>query len=151
MKIRLIDANRERLIQLREDLKDLSFVEIEEVEKAVYMHPPSGLDMIFMTLPAAERWKPNFRSREAQILKTSLEDQKQGFPPLIVTGVNLTNADPKDSVSQVRIVLETAIAAAKKHDKGVRAIGYLGFWVMDLTRQVTTKQLSELLHQILTL
>jgi hypothetical protein len=82
-------------------------------------------------------------------LKTTPEDQKQGFPPLIVTGVNLTNADPKDPASQVRIVLETAIAAAKKHDKDVRTIGYLGFWVMDLARGVTTKQLSELLHQVL--
>jgi hypothetical protein len=32
MKIRLIDANRERLNQLREDVKDLSIVEVEEVD-----------------------------------------------------------------------------------------------------------------------
>lgn len=68
---------------------------------------------------------------------------------MIVTGVNLTDADPKDSVSQVRIMLESVIAAAKKHDKEESAIAYLGFWVMDLTRGVTTTQLSELLHQVL--
>jgi hypothetical protein len=134
---------------LQEELRDLPIVEVIEVEKAVYMHPPRGLDMIFMTLPAAERWRPDFRSREAQILKTSLEDQKKGFPPLIVTGINLTDAASIDSVSQVRIVLETVIAAVIGYDKDCKAIDCLGFWVMDLTRGVTMKQLSVLLHRIL--
>jgi hypothetical protein len=150
MKIRLIDANRERLAELREALKDLPAIELVEVREAIYLRPPPGLDMIFMTLPAAEGWGPNFRLREAQILTTSRQDQERGFPPFIITGVNLTAADPKDPVSQVRIVLESTLVAARIYnDQNGGRIKDLGFWVMDLTRGVTTTQLSELLHQIL--
>src|ERR1700723_536774 len=116
MKISLIDANEERLEELKRALVDLPNVEMVAVPQAVYTRPPRGLSMIFMTLPAAERWKPHFKSREAQILTTSGEDQENGFPPLIVTGVNLRSDDPTDPVSQVRIVLESALLAAKGHN-----------------------------------
>lgn len=150
MKISLIDAATERLSELRQALKDLPAIQFIEVQKAFYMCPPRGLDMIFMTLPAAERWGPDFKSREAQILTTSSEDQDKGFPPFIVTGVNLTAEDPKDPLSQVKIVLEAALAAVKIHnDKNTRKINDLGFWAMDLTRGVTTNQLSALLHRTL--
>jgi len=55
--------------------------------------------MIFLTFPAAEKWNPNFRSREAQVLSTSADEQKKGFRPLIVTGANLQPEDPKDPLS----------------------------------------------------
>jgi hypothetical protein len=108
--------------------------------------------MIFMTLPAAERWKPHFRSREAQIIATSLEDKQKGFPPLIVTGVNLTPEDPKAPVSQVRIVLKSVLSAVRGYnDRNSGVVEVLGFWLMDLTRGITTNQLSDFLHEQLLL
>ena len=152
MQILLIDENKERLSELRQALQDLANVKIIEVERAVYTRPPRGLSMIFMTLPAAERWKPDFKSREAQILATSEEDQMKGFPPLIITGVNLRPEDPQDSVSQVRIVLESALRAAQQYGElNPGALENIGFWTIDLTRGVTTKQLSKLLHEVLPL
>ena len=113
-------------------MRDLPVIEIVQVMQALYMNPPRGLDAIFMTLPAAERWSPDFRSRHPQI---------------IVTGVNLGPEDPKDPVSQVRIVLESVLKAVKSYnDQGSSGIKNLGFWTMDLTRGITTEQLSELLH-----
>ena len=35
-----------------------------------------------------------------QILTTSDKDHAEGFPPFIVTGVNLQPEDPKDALSQ---------------------------------------------------
>ena len=152
MKILLIDENEERLAHLRQALKDLPDIEMVRVREAVYLRPPPGLDMLFMTLPAAERWKPDFRLRKAQVLKTSRQDQEGGFPPVIITGVNLTPEDPQDPASQVRIVLKSALLAAKIYNENNGAqVGNLGFWVMDLTRGITTQQLSRLLHEVLSI
>jgi hypothetical protein len=152
MRIRLIDSNKERLAELGRAVADLPAIELQWVQQAVYIRPPSGLDMIFMTLPTAERWNPDFKSREAQIIATSIDDQQKGLPPLIVTGVNLTVQDPKDPVSQVRIVLESVLSAVRRYkDRNSGVVEVLGFWVMDLTRGVTTDQLSDLLHKELSL
>ena len=115
------------------------------------MLPPPGLDAVFMTLPAAERWRPDFKSRKAQVLTTSRDDQENGFPPFVVTGVNLTAEDPKDPVSQARIVLEAALDEVTDYNnRNDGRIASLGFWVTTFTRDgVTTSQLSELLHEIL--
>ena len=147
MKIWLIDSNIERLAELEQLLHDCPFYRCVQVPQAIYNKPPAGLDMIFLTLPAAEKWNPNFRSREAQILSTSADEQKKGFPPVIVTGVNLQPNDPKDPLSQVRIVLETAIGAARAYnlENGYR-IQNFGFWLMDLTRGVKVGELAQLLH-----
>ena len=148
MRIRLIDSNQDRLTELSRALTDLPSIEFQCVRHAVYTRPPGGLDMIFMTLPAAERWNPDFRSREAQIIATSVEDRQKGFPALIVTGVNLTPEDPKDPVSQVRIVLKSVLSAVRGYnDRNSGVVEVLGFWLMDLTRGVTTNQLSDLLHE----
>jgi hypothetical protein len=148
MRIRLIDSNKERLAELGRAVADLPAIELQRVQQAVYVRPPSGIDMIFMTLPAAERWNPDFKSRQAQIIATSADDQQKGFPPLIVTGVNLTAEDPKDPVSQARIVLESVLGAVQRYnDRNSGVVKVVGFWLMDLTRGVTTDQLSDLLHR----
>ncbi|HVA01807.1 MAG TPA: hypothetical protein VMV34_09140 [Terriglobia bacterium] len=151
MKVQLIDANKERLNDLKHALSDLPQIGFIEVEKAAYIYPPRGLDMIFLTLVfAAEEWNADIKSRTAQILTTPPEKQEKGFPPLIVTGVNLTPEDPKDPLSQVRIVLESVFDAVRGFDRTAPGkVKYLGFWVMDLTRGVTVTQLSELLHRLL--
>lgn len=56
MKILLIDESNLRLNHLREALQELPAIGFMEVPVAVYMMPPSGLDAVFMTLPAAEKW-----------------------------------------------------------------------------------------------
>ncbi len=148
MKILLIDESNLRLNHLREALQELPAIGFMEVPVAVYMMPPSGLDAVFMTLPAAEKWGPDFRSRKAQILRTSQGDQENGFPPLVVTGVNLTPNDPRDPFSQVRILLESALAEVREYNKRVDGrIENLGFWVVDLTRGITTDQLIELMRE----
>lgn len=89
LKIFLIDDNQERLNALDQHLRDCPGVGTRRVERAIYMRPPSGLDAIFLILPAAERWRHDPLSREMQILITSQKDREEGFPPYIVTGVNL--------------------------------------------------------------
>jgi hypothetical protein len=114
------------------------------------MNPPPGLDAILLTLPAAERWNPDFRARRAQVLSTSEEDRKEGFPPFIVTGVNLVPGEPEDLPSQLRILLERGFQAVEEiNNTSERQIGRLGIWAMDLTRCATTSQVSEILHFLL--
>lgn len=146
VRVLLIDDNRERLDQLEGLLRDKPTVGTVWVEKAIYMRPPAGLDAVFLTLPAAERWAPDFRSRKMQILKTSKKDQAEGFPPFVVTGVNLRPDDPKDAASQVRIILTESVFAIREFnaEAGVR-IKNFGFFLTTL-RGTTVEELSQLLH-----
>jgi hypothetical protein len=148
MKICLIDADTDRLAELAVQLRHLGdCVEQIQVPVAIYTRPPTGLDAIFMTLPAAERWKPDFKSRRMQILRTATEDQAKGFPRFVVTGVDLRPEDPQDPVSQVGIVLKEAITAANEFSKSsAGTIETLGFWVMDLTRGVSVQQVAHLIQ-----
>lgn len=157
MKILLIDDNEERLNELAHLLRDVPDVGLMKVEKAIYMKPPAGLDAVFLTLPAAERWNPNFRSRDMQILRVPKEDQQVGFPRMVITGVNLRPEDPQTPLAQVRIVLEEAVAAARAYNQqNPDQIKTLGFWVSTLTgcwfmgarREIKVDQLSDLLHRL---
>jgi hypothetical protein len=149
MKVLLIDSNLDRAAEMRQALKNLSVVEMLSVDQAKYSLPPSGLDAVFLTLPAAERWNPNFKSREMQILRTSEQDRAIGFPPIIITGVNLTQDDPTDPLSQVRLILELTWQKVQDHNaRNNEQVQRLGFWMMDLTREIALSQLVQLLFQI---
>lgn len=146
MKILLIDEDNERLRELKQAFGNEPQVGLLQVENAIYTEPPPGLDAVFITLPAAEQWSPDFKSRRAQVLSTSKVDRSRGFPPYVVTGVNLLSDDPQDAISQTRIVLEEALAAVREHNSGAETkIRSLGFWVMTLTNGVTTEELTKLL------
>lgn len=150
MKILLIEDKEERYLVLKEYLKDLPGIGILHVARALYIEPPTGLDAIFMTLPAAEKWGPDFKSREAQIVETMDSDRERGFPWWVVTGVNLSPEDPKDPVSQMRIMIRSALTQVAEYNlRNNGKIQRLGFWVMDLTRSVTMGQLSDVLHELL--
>ncbi len=149
MKILLIEEDNQRLRELQLELANQPLISFLRVQTAIYTEPPPGLDAVFMTLPAAERWNPDFKSRRAQILSTSRTDRDRGFPAFVVTGVNLLPSDPQDAVSQTRIVLEEALAAVREYNRKTETkIRSLGFWVMTLTNGITTAELSELLHEI---
>jgi hypothetical protein len=136
-------------MRLRDALSDLPALGFVEVPISLYSEPPQGLDAVFLTLPAAERWKHNPLSRRAQILTVPQKDRNAGFPPFIITGVNLAPTDPTDPLSQVRIILEEAIAAIREHNqRNELRIDTLGFWIMTLTSGVTEEELVHLLHTI---
>jgi hypothetical protein len=148
VKIFLIDDNRQRLQELETLLHDRPAVATLWVEKAIYMRPPAGLDAVFLSLPAAEKWGPDFRSRQMQILTTREKDRLEGFPPFIITGVNLGPDDPKDPASQVRIVLTESASAVKEFNTKIRdGIKNVGFFVSTL-RGATIAQLNEILHEL---
>ena len=149
MKILLIDEDNQRLRELEMALVSQRLISTLRVQNAVYTEPPAGIDAIFMTLPAAERWSPDFKSRKAQVLSTSRADRDCGFPPFVITGVNLLPDDPQDAISQTRIILEEALAAVREHNRKTETkIRSLGFWVMILTNDVTTTELSKLLKEV---
>lgn len=151
MKVWLISEDDQDLKDFRSLLRDVPAVGFMTVEDAFYMNPPQGLDAIFLTLPAAERWSPDFKSTQAQILKTSEQDQTRGWPPFIVTGVNLTPQDPRDPPSQLRLLLYRVLPAVRDfNNKHQHTIRNLGFWAMDLTRCASTTQAAEFLRELLT-
>ena len=51
------------------------------------------------------------------MLSTSRADRDCGFPPFVITGVNLLPDDPQDAISQTRIILEEALAAVREHNR----------------------------------
>jgi hypothetical protein len=58
--------------------------------------------------------------------------------------------DPQDLFSQVRIVLETALAEVRDYNnRNNRRIKNLGFWVMTLADGIPLDQVIELLRELL--
>ena len=79
MRILLIEADPARSAELKDAMRDLPAIEVVDVEKAMYTLPPPGLDMVFMSFPAAERWGPDFKSRSTSLTNGVSTNQLVGL------------------------------------------------------------------------
>jgi len=101
-------------------------------------------------LPAAERWGSRPIQGRAQILETFPEDQRDGMPPYVVTGVVLRDEDPRGALAETEILIRSAIEAVRGFNKQCeKQIKRLGFWGVDLLKGVTPDQLMQLLSRAL--
>jgi len=150
LEITLLDADQARLEKLVMAFKGSDVVRVQKVSRVHYTHPPSGLDAVFLVVPAAERWgaKP---VPGAQIFKTSADDQRDGIPPYVVAGGVLRPGDPRDPVQDAKIVIGTALNAIREFNQANKGkeIHNVGFWVVNLLGGVTPEQLSTIFAEVL--
>jgi hypothetical protein len=143
LEITLLDADRETFEELATIFNGSDVIKVQKVDRVLYTHPPSGLDAVFLVVPAAERWgaKP---VPGAQVLKTSVDDQRDGMTPYVVAGGVLRAGDPRDPVQDARMVVGTVLNAIREFNQANRdkEIRKLGFWVVNLLGGVTPQQLS---------
>lgn len=151
LEIVILDANQETLDEIATRCKALGAVKVQKVDRVLYTRPPKGMDALFLVLPAAEKWGAKPLPGKAQVLKTSPEDQRDGMPPYVVTGVVLRPSDPRGPVSETKMLIRTALDAVRGFNlsSGGNEIRRLGFWAVNLLNDVTPEQLSAILAEVL--
>ncbi len=150
LEITLLDADRETFDELATTFKGSDVIKVQKVDRVLYTRPPSGLDAVFLVVPAAERWgaKP---VPGAQIFKTSVDDQRDGMPPYVVAGGVLRAGDPRDPVQDAKMVIGAVLNAIREFNQANRdkVIHKLGFWAVNLLNGVTPQQLATVFAELL--
>jgi hypothetical protein len=93
--------------------------------------PPSNIDAIWLTLPAAEQFAP-FKSLlevgKAEVLRTTPEDQTKGFPRFVVTGVVMGPQHTRGPLAETKLVLSAALQAVAEfnhqHPGSIRRLAF---------------------------
>jgi hypothetical protein len=151
LEIVLLEPDQETVDRLAIACTALGVIKVQKVDRVHYTHPPSGLDAIFLVLPAAERWGARLIPGKAQLLETSSEDRRGGMPDYVVTGVALRTDDPRGPVPETRILIGTALEAVRQFNPAHKGgeIRRLGFWAVNLLKGVTPEQLATILAEVL--
>jgi hypothetical protein len=151
LEIVILDADQRTLDKLTTGCKALDSVTVQKVDRVLYTHPPLGIDALFLVLPAAEKWGAKPLPGRAQVLVTSAEDQRDGMPPYVVTGVVLRPGDPRGPLPETKMLMRTALDAVREFNlaSGKEKIGRLAFWAVNLLNGVTPEQLSAILTDVL--
>lgn len=151
LEIVLLDPDQKTLDKLAKACEALREITVQKVDRVDYTHPPSGLDAIFLVVPAAERWGARLIPGKAQLLPTSSEDQLDGMPPYVVTGVALRPDDPRGPLPETSMLISTALDAVRQFNlsHNSREIRRLGFWAVNLLSGVAPGQLSGIFERVL--
>ena len=124
-------------------------VRVARVDKVRYlMGYPPDLDAVFLVLPAAEKWGSRAIIGKAQVLSTRPDDQKDGMPRYVVTGVAMGPTDPRGPVPEttmlLRIVFEAIDGFNRENNGPIRKVG---FWGVNLLNGVTPAELRDILKR----
>jgi hypothetical protein len=109
------EINRQRLEQIRKGLSGEGLV-VLGFKQELWSVP--GLDAIFLTLPRSEAWgsKP-LRPHLCEVLRTPDAERRNGWPAFAVTGVVLTEEDPKTPEFVLPLVVKSAVKAARSFNE----------------------------------
>lgn len=147
--LKVFESEPDQILALKVAFNAVPSVAIEEVAKMLYSQPPPpGLDVLYLPLAAAERWGSKPLIHESQILPTSSDDQRKGFPPFIVTGACLGPSDTRGPIPEMKLLLGVVFNAIRvfndKHDSKLKNIG---FWSFDLLKGLTPAQLRDVIKE----
>jgi len=70
-----------------------------------------GFDALYWTLPAAERWNVRPIEDVIQVIRTSAEDQSEGWPERLLVGLALSRANASDKERALRTWAQALLAA----------------------------------------
>jgi hypothetical protein len=148
LKLKIFDSSPSTLAALNDAFADCAGVEIVRTDKVLYLHPPLGLDVLFLPLAAAERWGSKPLIHESQILPTRDDDQQNGLPRYIVTGTCLAPEDARGPIPETELLVQSALNAIrifnKSQDGDLRVVG---FWAVNLLNGVKPAELREILRR----
>jgi hypothetical protein len=146
----IFDPDPVHIAELKMVFKDLPSITIERVERMLYLEPPRrGIDILYLPLAAAARFGSRPLVHKSLILPTFAEDVQTGLPPFIVTGTCLAANDPRDPVTQMRILLTAVFEAIRSFNEMNGAkLQTIGFWGYDLLRGITSSQLREIVVEV---
>jgi hypothetical protein len=143
----LVETDHARANSLREVFSGNRKIDIREAEAVRWLQPPSGLDVIYLPLAAAERWGSVPKIHESQVLATREDDQLRGMPPFVVTGVCMAPDDPRGPIPETGLLIRSVFEAIRKFNSSGRgSLTKIGFWAENLTKGVSAQELRKLLY-----
>src|SRR5262249_8650498 len=113
----VVGADQGPLDELVRKCKAFPNITVQKVDRVLYTHPPTGMDALFLVLPAAEKWGAKPLPGKAQVLKTDSEDQRNGMPRYVVTGVLLRPSDPRGAIPETKLLIMSALEAVREFNR----------------------------------
>ena len=149
LEIKIFDPDPRVIETLRRALDDLSAITIQLVDRMLYLEPPSGIDVLYLPLAAAERFGSKPLVHESQVLATRPEDQERGLPAFVVTGTCLAPDDPRGPIPEMRILLSAVFDAIRAFNRrGGTPLVRVGFWAYNLLPELTASELRDILLSV---
>jgi hypothetical protein len=144
--LKIFDSSPSTLAALRKTFEDSHCVEVVKTERVLYLEPPAGLDVLYLTLPATERWRVKPMIHKSQIVATSVSDQQKGLPPYIATGTLLAENDPRGAMPETSLLISAVLQAIRDfNESDGNRIHIVGFWAVDILRMVNPSELRMIL------
>jgi hypothetical protein len=110
------DVDPKRTEELQQGFRDHPQLHARAVKSSELMQA-EGVDAIFLTIMAAERWGARPIVHEAQVLETSSSERGGGWPSFIVAGVAGKPDDPRDPQFELRMIILAVLRAVQKFNK----------------------------------
>jgi hypothetical protein len=119
---------REKVRAFREGVGDTLGVVALELEPKVFW-TLGGLDALYLTLSRAERWGSRpLPPHTAALLRTTEQEQKNGMPPYVITGMVLKEDEPNTPEHGVPLLVKAVLRLANETNKGnpgtIRTVGF---------------------------
>ena len=92
-----------------------------------------GLDAVYMSVMAAERWGARPIPHSAQILQTAPSDAERGYPSYVIAGGLFEREDSRAPGFQLRTILRAVLSGVNSFNAvNDEPISKIGFWANDL-------------------
>jgi hypothetical protein len=119
---------REKVRGFREGLGDTVGVVALELEPKVFW-TLGGLDALYLTLSRAERWGSRpLPPHTAALLRTTDEEQTNGMPPYVITGLVLKEDEPNTAKHGIPLLMRAVLRLANETNKAnpgaIRTVGF---------------------------
>jgi hypothetical protein len=145
LRVLIFDPDAGVIASLQKAFAEVNAFTFKQTEKMLYLHPPSGIEALYLPLAAAERWGSRPIIHEAQILPTSQQDQSEGLPPFIITGTCLAPDDERGPIPETTLLVSVVFKAVRTFNRtNPREIRVIGFWAYNLLKGIAPMQLRRI-------
>jgi hypothetical protein len=124
-------GTREKVNAFRAGVGDVGGIVTLGLDPKTFMNL-AGLDALYLSLTRTERWGSHpLPHYSAALLRTTAEDQREGMPPYIVTGLLLEEGDPNTAAFAIphiaKAVLNVVDEVNASNPRAIRTVGFFEF------------------------
>jgi hypothetical protein len=128
----ITDSNPERVARFQAVFDGHPHLKAARIRPNEFFKIP-GLDAIYMSTVAAERWGAKPIMHEAQVLPTSPEDRLENWPAHIVAGVAIKTEEKGNPKFELELIVESAMRAIHRFNSGehevIRTVALGAQWI----------------------
>lgn len=144
----IFDPDSDTVFALRSAFAGVPSITVEKTKRMRYMEPPDGIDVLYLPLPAAERWGSKPVVHQSQVLPVPKKG-RGGLPAFIVTGTCLAQNDPRGPVPETTLLIRSAFEAIRVfNDQNTIPLERVGFWAYNLLKGISASQLKAIISSV---